>query len=133
MVCYNGSFIPEGFKSPSYIDAFVDVKTHHEGEFIKECKKYTVKQRDEYFINPTKEREKVPGEKRLYEFENIIYNGFSMKPHKFQKGFIEAATKGLAELIVGKKDWLKVGPLLKKQRPGWNESNECAYVIILFH
>lgn len=127
MVNIKGPLIAKG---TTYTHAFVDYKRFYEEEFVRECKKHAVYERDRYFIDPPKEKEQVAGERRLQEFEDIIYNRYKCKPHKFQRGFIQAATKGLAELIVGPDDWIKIGPMIKKQR-GWNESKYNTTTLLL--
>lgn len=115
-----GPIIP---RCSSYKEAYLENQFYHEEEFIQEYKKYDTKTLDELFVRDVKEPKELAGEKRLRDFENLIYNGYSFKPHKFQRGFLEEATKGLAPLLVGQEDWLSVGPTIIRQRR-WEEMSK---------
>lgn len=117
MVAPKGPLLP---KCSSYAGAFHANKVFHEDEFIQEYKKYSVKTTEEYFVKNVIEPRELAGEKRLRDFENLVYNGYTYKPHKFQRGFLEEAIKGLAPLLVGHEDWMIAGPTIIRQR-GWNE------------
>lgn len=91
---------------------------YHEEAFYIEAKNYEIYERDVYFTHPPKLNDTLQGEERLRRFENIIFNGYHYKPHKFQQGFLKEAVKGLAELLVGPEDWRTIGPSIIQQR-GW--------------
>jgi hypothetical protein len=117
MVKVSGPLVSAG---SSYAYAFKEHKIYNEDEIIHQFKRYEVLERDEYFVNPTEEVKELEGLKRLKQFEELVYNGYSYKPHKFQRGFLQNVVKGIAEYLVGTKDWLVVGPSVIKQR-GWRE------------
>lgn len=117
MVFRKGSILT---RCSSYAGAYVGNQIFYEDEFLLDYKKYSVKSPEEYFVENVKEPKELAGEKRLRDFENLIYNGFSYKPHKFQRGFLNEATKGLAPLLVGQEDWMVIGPTITRQRR-WDE------------
>lgn len=117
MVCIKGPLVP---RCSSYTNAYAGNKQYREEEFLQEYKKYAVKTTEEYLVDGVKEPKELAGEKRLKDFENLVYNGYTYKPHKFQSGFLDEATKGLAEILVGKEDWMVAGPSIVRQR-GWNQ------------
>ena len=120
MVCIRGPILPS---CSSYKSVVLEHKVYHEEAFVEHCKKHEIHERGIYFTNPPKKDGMLQGEKTLREFENLVYNGYKYKPHKFQRGFLQQAIKGLAELLVGAEDWRSVGPSIIKQR-GWKEMSK---------
>jgi len=106
----------------SYNNGFKSILKNHEQSLIKNFKELEIYERTQYFLSNINKKIELEGEKRLKKFEDLLFNKFKYKPHKFQKGFLEKTVIGLAELLVGKKEWLQIGPELMKQR-GWSESN----------
>ena len=87
-------------------------------ELFIECRRrFEVIDKEQDFVNPMHRAQMSEGRKRLQQFENIIKSEYSVKPHKFQQGFINQATIALAPIILGD-DWAKEGPKLMKER-GW--------------
>ena len=95
----------------------------HLSAFYVNCKRrYEVKPKDKLWISPEDKIQVSEGEKKLQEFEDILYNGFSWKLHNFQRGFAEKAVIALAPSIVGD-DWGRDGPRIIKER-GWETPSQ---------
>lgn len=107
----------------SYYSAFDEAKHYYEEDFLIENKKYQVYEREKYFIDPPEEKKENEGLKRLNLFEDILFNRFKYKPQYFQRKFLKLIVMAMAETIVGKQEWLSVGPTIIKQR-GWTSSTD---------
>lgn len=105
----------------SYYNAFDESRRYFEDDFLSDNKKYKVYEREKYFIYHIEERKEFDGLKRLRMFEDLIFNRFKYKPHYFQRNFLKLVVVAMAEKIVGKEEWIQVGPTLIKQR-GWKIS-----------
>jgi len=120
MVCIKGPLLPQ---CSSYKNIVLEHKIYHEDALIEHYKKHEVYEKERYFVNPPKKDTISQGERNLRDFEQLVYNGGKYKPHKFQRGFLQQAVKGLAELLVGADEWRAIGPTIIKQR-GWKEMSK---------
>lgn len=112
----------------SYRSSIQATTRYHEGQYVRDLKRYAVQPREEYIGTTAAtgqdagDSEDLEGVRRLRRFEDLLENGYEYRRSHFQKGFHSYCTAAVAPNLVGPADWERAGPQVIKQK-SWNPAD----------